>query len=406
PGVPDNVKLSSASSSQLNLTWQKPGDPSGIIRGYVVTWIKVSNDRNEKFNGTLKRRISGGKDTWFVIDNLDPYSVYNVSLNAFTSAGNGPVVNRSDRTNESTPGIPRGLVATNISSTVLNVTWSEPSRRNGILTEYTVYYKLVQYDNNTLVSNPVWKFEQTDLRTVKLSGLEKYSLYEVNVSASTSEGKGIHVTNKYRTDEDVPGPPSNLRCGSPAKKSLDVSWSKPVDPNGVIRSYNVSWKKIRNKDAPDNESGSGSDATEKQSLTNIGNGELEPYTEYIVSVGARTLPELDYGEIVNIPCDTAADVPKTAPLNVIAVRLGPSKAQVRWEEIPKMNWQNSNITYIVKYKRSESTPETTEVKSSELSVELKSLNSNSNYTVYVFARNSVGDGKKSEIASFRTNSCK
>ena len=32
---------------------------------------------------------------------LDPYSVYNVSLNAFTSAGNGTVVNRSDRTNES-----------------------------------------------------------------------------------------------------------------------------------------------------------------------------------------------------------------------------------------------------------------------------------------------------------------
>jgi hypothetical protein len=35
-----------------------------------VTWIKVSNDRDEKFNGALKRQISGGKDTWFVTDNL------------------------------------------------------------------------------------------------------------------------------------------------------------------------------------------------------------------------------------------------------------------------------------------------------------------------------------------------
>jgi hypothetical protein len=71
------------------------------------------------------------------------------------------------------PGIPRDLVATNISSTELNVTWSEPLRRNGTLKNYTVYYKLIQDDNNTLISNADWKFEQTDLRTVKLSGLGK-----------------------------------------------------------------------------------------------------------------------------------------------------------------------------------------------------------------------------------------
>jgi hypothetical protein len=61
-----------------------------------------------------------------------------------------------------------------------------------------------------------------------------------------------------------------------AKKSLNVSWSKPDDPNGVIRSYNVSWKKIENNDEPGKDLGvnSGSDETEKQSLTNIGNGEL------------------------------------------------------------------------------------------------------------------------------------
>ena len=31
---------------------------------------------------------------------IDPYSVYNVSLNAFTSVGNGEVVNVSERTDE------------------------------------------------------------------------------------------------------------------------------------------------------------------------------------------------------------------------------------------------------------------------------------------------------------------
>jgi hypothetical protein len=99
-------------------------------------------------------------------------------------------------------------------------------------------------------------------------------------------------------------------------------------------------------------------------------------------------------------------VPKTAPTTVTADHLGPRRAQVSWERIPMVDWQDSDITYIVNYRRSESTPETKVVKSSDSSAELENLYSNSNYTVYVFARNSVGDGTKSEIVSFKTNSCK
>ena len=99
-------------------------------------------------------------------------------------------------------------------------------------------------------------------------------------------------------------------------------------------------------------------------------------------------------------------VPKTAPTNVTAVRLGPHEARVSWGKIPKMNWQDSDITYIVKYKKSQSTPKTRVISSSKSNVELKELDFTSNYTVYVFARNCVGDSKESEKVSFSTNSCK
>ena len=33
-------------------------------------------------------------------------------------------------------------------------------------------------------------------------GLEKYSLYEVKVSASTSAGEGMNASNQFRTEED------------------------------------------------------------------------------------------------------------------------------------------------------------------------------------------------------------
>ena len=99
-------------------------------------------------------------------------------------------------------------------------------------------------------------------------------------------------------------------------------------------------------------------------------------------------------------------VPKTAPTNVTAVPLGPHAAHVSWELIDKVDWQDSSINYTVEYSKSGSTPQTTVIGSSESSVKLTDLDFTSNYTVYVFANNSVGHGTKSEKVSFSTNSCK
>jgi flagellar basal body rod protein FlgC len=70
PGKPDDVKLLSINSSQLLLTWQKPQNPNGIIRGYVVTWEKVVNDWNETVNGTLEHRTTEGNVNSFTIREL------------------------------------------------------------------------------------------------------------------------------------------------------------------------------------------------------------------------------------------------------------------------------------------------------------------------------------------------
>lgn len=99
-------------------------------------------------------------------------------------------------------------------------------------------------------------------------------------------------------------------------------------------------------------------------------------------------------------------VPKTAPTNVRANLLGPHEARVSWKVIDEVDWQDSSINYIVEYSKSGSTPQTTVIGSSESSVKLTDLDFTSNYTVYVFANNSVGHGTKSEKVSFSTNSCK
>ena len=72
------------------------------------------------------------------------------------------------------PNKPLAVNAVNVSSTELNVTWMEPKRRNGILTGYTIYYKLVTNDKNENVTANSSTFSKNTTHTSsKLVGLGK-----------------------------------------------------------------------------------------------------------------------------------------------------------------------------------------------------------------------------------------
>ena len=74
------------------------------------------------------------------------------------------------------PTEPLNLRASNVTSQQLNVSWSEPERRNGILTGYTVYYKLLRDDKNENVLGTTWKSEDipSNKTTVILENLRKF----------------------------------------------------------------------------------------------------------------------------------------------------------------------------------------------------------------------------------------
>ena len=70
PGPAENVELSRISFSQLNLTWQAPGNPNGIITGYRVTWKIISNDKLQSVNGSLNQTSLPQEETFYVINYL------------------------------------------------------------------------------------------------------------------------------------------------------------------------------------------------------------------------------------------------------------------------------------------------------------------------------------------------
>lgn len=47
-----------------------------------------------------------------------------------------------------------------------------------------------------------------------------------------------------------PGKPVHLTCNTSAfAKSLKIKWLEPSDPNGIIRGYNIFWRKLKNINA-------------------------------------------------------------------------------------------------------------------------------------------------------------
>ena len=74
PGPPVILELTNISFSQLNVTWMRPDNPNGVIKGYYVTWRMVTNDLNEAVKGTLNGTvINSEKVTFFVINNLGTF---------------------------------------------------------------------------------------------------------------------------------------------------------------------------------------------------------------------------------------------------------------------------------------------------------------------------------------------
>lgn len=77
PGKPDNVSLVPVSATQLNLTWESPSDPNGIITGYRVIWKMVRDDNNMLIKGSdSKTQVINNKDAeFFPIMNLGKHIV-------------------------------------------------------------------------------------------------------------------------------------------------------------------------------------------------------------------------------------------------------------------------------------------------------------------------------------------
>lgn len=206
----------------------------GFVAGYYQPspWTVVPQNCATEYEESLKNRYNPNlrehNDT-----NLTPHTEYEYYLVAINTEGN---VSSPEAKNRTLMGRPEGLqppVAVPISSTEVRVTWSKPSKPNGVIEEY----RLTRINGQT--GQPLVVYTGRNM-TFTDRGLEPFTGYRYIIEACTTHCSSAEMTSLIYTDQAAPAdvnPPILLPVNFSA---INVSWVEPSKPNGQIIRYNVS----------------------------------------------------------------------------------------------------------------------------------------------------------------------
>jgi len=233
PSKPTGLSHSSLTSASFIVTWTASNPGDFAIKDYKAVIKK-------KADNSVVRTISNISSTSTSVSGLAAFTAYIVEisaqsiLNAFSDAATHEVT-----TNQGFPTVPLSVSATAVSSTIIQLTWNQPSTLNGILHDYKVKYKLSSDSN---FGTPISVGTQL---TYNFSGLKPFTDYELQVQATTNSGvnEGPWSSSISRkTLEGAATAPLNVSATAITETRIQLTWNHPVSFNGILFDYKIRYK--------------------------------------------------------------------------------------------------------------------------------------------------------------------
>nr|XP_034188408.1 protein sidekick isoform X4 [Osmia lignaria] len=254
-GPPVGFVGSARSSSEIITQWQLPLEEyrNGHILGYVLRYrLYGYND-----SPWTIQNITNEAQRNYLITDLITWKDYIVQIAAYNDKGVGVFTEGLKiKTKEGVPEAPPTNVKANaVNSTAINVWWKPPNPQkiNGINQGYKLQAWIA--DNFTeaneykSMSVPPSLFDPLAEQSAIMTGLKKYTLYNITVLCFTDPGDGEKSSPvQIRTLEDVPEQVENLQFEDISDRALTVKWSPPQEINGILTLYQL---KYMIKDVPD-----------------------------------------------------------------------------------------------------------------------------------------------------------
>ncbi|XP_038124665.1 phosphatidylinositol phosphatase PTPRQ [Cyprinodon tularosa] len=223
PGSPPyGLSYESVSPSEVNVTWNAPLQPNGVVTHYSL----------ELWNSTHYLNLTS-PTTFLHITHLRKYAQYRIVVQAHTRAGPGNFSSEplNITTLEDAPDTPpQFLQARKLSDYEVELSWEPPLNANS-----EILYYLVRVWNET---TEMW---QNVTETSVVINVDSESRYNASVSSWTRLGDGgVLIYISFTTTEAEPfDPPQNVTVVNVTASSVTLMWQPPTEPNGIIVHYTI-----------------------------------------------------------------------------------------------------------------------------------------------------------------------
>ncbi|XP_042564818.1 receptor-type tyrosine-protein phosphatase S isoform X2 [Clupea harengus] len=404
---PQDVKCSGASSTSLLVSWLPPSAESqnGELTGYVVSH---QVEGAEVGAGELRVPDAPPSAQQLVLQGLEKWTQYSVSVAASTSKGRGPY---SDplvcRTDEDVPGgPPRRAEVEVLNSTAIKVTWRslQPGRQHGQIRGYQVHY--VRMENgesrglplikDVMLADAQWETDESVDYEMIIGSLQPNTTYSVTVAAYTTKGDGTRSKAKIVvTKGAVPGLPS-LSVWQETASSALVRWQPPVPlVVGVeVQGYRLQFGR---KDVSPLATLEFTASENEYTVANVHRG-----ATYLFRLSAKSRG--GFGDEAAQELSVPEEVPRGYPQIADGANVTCCSLQLSWLP-PVLAERNGAITeYTLAYQEADAAgaPRELSLPAGQSSYTLNSLKPNAAYDIKIRAHTSVGPGPYSPPLQYRT----
>lgn len=297
PDAPYEVstpRVTSINSTAIRAFWSPPGRLNGVLLSYLVVVESVV--------GTFEpMRLNNGLATEAIVNDLKPFTTYNVTVNVTTNGGAAVSAPATVTTNESVPlGLDQPTV-TAVQSHYVLLDWDVPSSPNGRIIGHRVF-----------VNGTGRRFLPGNRFTANVTGLSPFTVYLLEVEACNTAGCVFSDPVIVTTGEAAPQGLSAPFVAAFSARSVVVQWSVPSFPNGIVLFYYI--QRILDN------SGLAPVTVSKLSVKNLtrltffdSSGDLFPFTSYLYRIVAENSAGLSISPYSNVTTREAAPSGVIAP---------------------------------------------------------------------------------------------
>jgi len=236
PKTPKNFKASAVSNSEISLTWKHPEFDGPPVTSYKIEVKKTGESDFSDLTTT-------GVVTSYLHTNLDAGVTFTYRISAINSIGTSNTVQSSAVPQHTDK--PTNFVATAVSPTKVELSWSAPSQTFG--------YTIGGYNIEEQIAIGVYQIVHETSGTITsatLTGLTTGETYTFRVFArigpvfsQTSDEVSVTPTESSGTADTVPSPPTLLTITHDDLTVNNLSWGTPEDDGGKsITGYKIELK--------------------------------------------------------------------------------------------------------------------------------------------------------------------